>query len=79
MELELTYKQVGDVLLPELTLPEQPNRSLGKYGLLRRRYLKENRPGMFNRLVLRGTLFSHLLEVEDRANEMLESMMPQKH
>jgi hypothetical protein len=76
MELELTYKQVGDVLLPELTLPEQPNRSLGKYGLLRRRYLKENRPGMFNRLVLRGTLFSHLLEVEDRANEMLESMMP---
>ena len=76
MELELTYKQAGDVLLPELTLPEQPNRSLGKYGLLRRRYLKENRPGMFNRLVLRGTLFSHLLEVEDRANEMLESMMP---
>jgi len=76
MAIELTYKQVGDVLLPELELPEQPDRSLGKYGLMRRRYLKENRPGLFNRLTLRGTLYQHLLEVEDRANEMLEQMMP---
>ena len=76
IKIELEYRQVGDVQLPVLTLPEQPNRSLGKYGLLRRSYLKENRPGMFNRLALRGTLFSHLLEVEDQANEMLEQMMP---
>ena len=76
MELELTYKQVGDVLLPQMTFPDQPDRSLSKYGLMRRRYLKENRPGLFNRLVLRGTLYQHLLEVEDRANEMLEQMMP---
>ena len=76
MELELTYKQVGDVLLPQMTFPDQPDRSLSKYGLMRRRYLKENRPGLFNRLVLRGTLYQHLLEVEDRANEMLEAMMP---
>ena len=76
MAIELNYKQVGDVMLPELTLPEQPNRSLSKYGLMRRRYLEEHRPGMYNRLVLRGTLFSHLLEVEDQANEMLEQMMP---
>ena len=76
IKIELEYRQVGDVQLPVLTLPEQPNRSLGKYGLLRRRYLKENRPGMFNRLALRGTLFSPLLEVEDQANEMLEQMMP---
>ena len=76
MNIEMNYKQVGEVLLPELTLPEQPDRSLSKYGLMRRRYLKENRPGLFNRLVLRGILYQHLLEVEDRANEMLESMMP---
>ena len=76
MENNLTYTQVGDVLLPNLTLPEQPKRNLTKYGLLRRSYLKQHRPGLFNRLWLNGTLFSHLLEVEDRANEMLESMMP---
>ena len=76
MELELTYKQVGDVLLPQMTFPDQPNRSLSKYGLMRRSFLKEHRPGLFNRLTLRGTLHQHLLEVEDRASEMLEAMMP---
>ena len=76
IKIEMEYKQVGDVQLPVLKLPEQPNRNMTKYGLLRRRYLKENRPGMFNRLVLKGTLFSHLLEVEDQANEMLDQMMP---
>ena len=76
MENNLTYTQVGDVLLPNLTLPEQPKRNLTKYGLLRRSYLKQHRPGLFNRLWLNGTLFSHLLEVEDQANEMLERMMP---
>ena len=77
MENNLTYTQVGDVLLPNLTLPEQPKRNLTKYGLLRRSYLKQHRPGLFNRLWLNGTLFSHLLEVEDQANELLERMMPQ--
>ena len=76
IKIELEYKQMGDVQLPVLKLPEQPNRNLTKYGLLRRRYLKENRPGMFIRLALKGTLFSHLLEVEDQANEMLDQMMP---
>ena len=77
MENILTYRQEGDVLLPNLTLGEQPDRDLGKYGRMRRTYLKEHRPGMFNRLTLNGTLFSHLLEIEDTANSRLEQMMPQ--
>ena len=77
MENILTYRQEGDVLLPNLTLGEQPDRDLGKYGRMRRTYLKEHRPGLFNRLTLRGTLFSHLLEIEDAANSRLEQMMPQ--
>ena len=67
MENILTYRQEGDVLIPNLTLGEQPDRDLGKYGRMRRTYLKEYRPGMFNRLTLNGTLFSHLLEIEDPA------------
>ena len=77
MKNELTYTQVGDVLLPDLTLGEQPDRDLGKYGRMRRTYLKEHRPGLFNRLTLNGTLFSHLLEIEDAANSRLEQMMPE--
>ena len=67
MENNLTYTQVGDFLIPNLALPEQPDRDLGKYGRMRRTYLKEHRPGLFNRLTLNGTLFSHLLEIEDTA------------
>ena len=77
MRNELTYTQVGDYLFPNVALPEQPDRDLGKYGRMRLRYLKEHRPGLFNRLALKGTLFTHLLEIEDTANSRLESMMPQ--
>jgi len=77
MEIELTYTKVGDYYIPNLALEPQPDRSLGKYGLMRLRYLKEHRPGLFNRLWLNGTLFSHLLEIEDAANSRLEQMMPQ--
>ena len=76
MENILTYTQVGDVLLPNLTPPEPAKRSLGKYGLMRRRYLKEERPVLWGTMTMAGTLYQHLLEVEDRANEMLEEMMP---
>ena len=77
MENKLTYTQMGDYLFPNVALLEQPDRDLGKYGRMRLRYLKEHRPGLFNRLALKGTLFTHLLEIEDTANSRLESMMPQ--
>lgn len=76
MKIELDYVKVGDYYLPDLTLGPQPDRSLGKYGLLRRQYLKEHRPGLYNRLALNGTLYTHLLETEDAAQDLLDSMMP---
>ena len=77
MENNLTYTQVGDYLIPDLVLPEQPDRDLGKYGRMRLRYLKEHRPVLWGTLVMDGTLFSHLLEIEDAANSRLELLMPQ--
>ena len=44
MENKLTYTQMGDYLFPNVALPEQPDRDLGKYGRMRLRYLKEHRP-----------------------------------
>ena len=76
MENNLTYTQVGDVLLPDLTFPPPPERSLGKYGLLRRRYLKEHRPVLWGTMTMAGTLYQHLLETEDEAQRQLELMMP---
>lgn len=59
-----TYRQEGDYLIPNLILPEQEKYTLSKYGRMRRNYLKEFRPIYFNTLVLDGTLFSHLVEID---------------
>ena len=77
MKIELDYVKVGDYYLPDLTAEPRPDRSLGKYGLMRRRYLKEHRPIVWAKLVMDGELYSHLLEVEDTANDLLDSMMPE--
>ena len=77
MENTLNYVQVGDYRYPNLALPEQPDRDLGKYGRMRLRYLKEHRSVMWGCMTVNGTLFSHLLEIEDAANSRLELLMPQ--
>ena len=71
----LTYRQEGDVLLPNVSLGEMETRPLGKYGRMRKKYLQEHRPILFNRLVLNGQLQRHLLEIEETANSRLERMM----
>ena len=76
MKIELDYVKVGDYYLPDLIAEPYPDRSLGKYGLMRLRYLKEHRPIVWAKLVMDGKLYAHLLETEDAANEMLDSMMP---
>ena len=76
MNIELDYVKVGDYYLPDLTAEPHPDRGLGKYGLMRLQYLKEHRPIVWAKLVMDGELYSHLLEVEDTANDLLDSMMP---
>ena len=61
MSSNLSYTQTGDYLLPNLTL-HQPKTPLGKYGRLRRTYLKEHRPVLYNSMLLNGSLYPHLME-----------------
>ena len=75
--IELNYKRSGDYLLPDLGLTETEQLPLGKYGLLRQRYLEENRPGLYTRLMLAGKLMEHLQEIERTAQSRLESLMSQ--
>lgn len=77
MKSELTYTKVGDYFLPNLALGEQPDRPIGVYGRMRRTYLKEHRPGTFNAMVLNGTLFHHLAEIDEAAQHRLDVLMPQ--
>lgn len=73
--IELNYKHSGDYLLPDLGLTDAEKLPLGKYGLLRQRYLEENRPGLYTRLMLSGKLMEHLQEIEQTAQNRLESLM----
>ena len=73
--IELSYQQNGDYLIPSLTTGIQEVTPLGRYGRMRKTYLKEHRPVLYNRLVLNGSLNSHLLETDQAAQIRLDEMM----
>ena len=77
MENGLTYTKVGDYYIPNLTLGDQPDKPIGLYGRMRRTYLHEYHPGTFNAMVLNGTLYRHLVEVDEAAQRRLDVLMPQ--
>ena len=74
---ELTYTRQGDYELPNLTLPEQPEVTPGRYAQMRRKYLKENHRIVYYNLLTSCKMTEHLAEVEQRATEMEESLVTQ--
>ena len=73
-ELGGTYRQVGDYFIPDIELPER-NYEIGKYGRMRHRYLKEHRKIQYTTMILDGTLYDHLEEVDRLCNERMEIMV----
>ena len=71
-EMGGTYRQVGDYFIPSITLPDDGEYQIGKYGRMRRSYLKEYRKILYNNYVLEGTLFKHLAEIDQACNERIE-------
>ena len=69
--MELTYTRNGDYLFPDLCL-EDANLPIGKYGLLRKSYLKEHKRGWYSSLLLTGKLDAHLAEIDRACNERVE-------
>ena len=70
---EIHYAQVGEYQLPLLTLPQTDDTEpLGKYGRMRLAYLKTQRPVLYNRMLLNGTLWPHLQDVQKAACACLE-------
>ena len=70
----VTYSTIGDYQLPNLTR-NQPRKPLGKYGRLRRTYLMNHRPVLYNSMLLNGSLYPTLSELEQTAVAMKEQMM----
>ena len=74
---EITYTMQGDYLLPNLLPPQEPEIPLGKYALLRRRFLQQHRKVAYTNLLTTGKLNSHLQEIEQTALTRLQEMVSQ--
>ncbi|MBO5408114.1 MAG: TnpV protein, partial [Clostridia bacterium] len=70
---ELTYRQEGDYLIPNIELPE--NKTIGKYGMLRETFLKKERNYLYNTMLMDGTLNEHLWEIDQTAKQQVEQMV----
>ena len=75
--MNIEYHRHGDYYLPNLTLEEYNPKSIGKYGRMRKRYLKEHRPVLYTNLLLPGKLFQHLAEIDGACEERLELLIRQ--
>ena len=71
------YTRVGDVLLPNLSIGEEEQRSIGKYAQMRKRYLKEHRPVIYSVMLLDGTLFKHLADIDNAVQERIDLITAQ--
>lgn len=72
----LTYIKNGDYLIPNLSIQEMP-KPIGRYGRMRRRYLEEEKPMLYNDLILTEKLFPHLLEVDEIAQRRFDILLEQ--
>ena len=73
-----TYTLGADgMLYPNLNLEPKEHRPIGRWGRMHRAYLEAEHPGLYERLILNGTLDRHLADAEERANSMLERLIGQ--
>ena len=73
----LWYERIGDYYIPVLTLPSEEQRPIGKWGRMRREYLREHRPILFNDLILSGQLWTYLADLNEQAQERLTLIVDQ--
>lgn len=75
--MKITYQRCGDYEIPNLSIPVEDTHPLGKYGRMRLRYLREQRPILFNQLLLSCKLMNHLFSIDRACQERLELLISQ--
>ena len=72
-----TYTEINGVMIPNLVMDEQPDGDIGIWGWQRKRYLKKHRKGIYNRMLMDGTITQHLIEINEEAMNMREQLVKQ--
>ncbi len=75
--MNITYRQEGDYQLPNLMLDPQPEGEIGFWGWRRKQFLKECRKGTYNAMLMNGTLTQHLIDTNEAALDMMETLVKQ--
>lgn len=74
----ITYRQVNDYMIPNLTLPpEESAIRLSKWGMLHKDYLEKHNPKLFFTLLIQGTLYQHCAEIDAQAQQMFDVLVEQ--
>jgi len=76
-EPAITYTEVNGYYIPDLALPAQPEGDIGKYGRARLAYLRKHKSVLHIHMLTQGTLWEHLLEIQQTATERMELLTAQ--
>ena len=68
--MNITYRTVGDYQIPNIPLSPEDSKPIGRWGIAHRDYLLHNKSVQFNIMLMTGTLFSHLAEIDSQAEKM---------
>ena len=75
--MKLTYTQIGNYQIPNLVMDPQPEGEIGVWGWRRKMYLKEHKKGTYNAMLMNGTLTQHLIDTNEAALDMMETLVKQ--
>ena len=75
MKDKITYSKYGDYYIPDLTVPNTKKYIIGKYGKLRRQFLKEYHKSFYTALMIEGKLSEHLAEIDETCHNVLKDMV----
>ena len=74
--MKMEYTLAGDYYIPNLELPRE-SRPIGKWGRMHRRYLETHHPIRYNQLILSGTLWTYLADLNEQAQARMETLIAQ--
>ena len=73
--MNITYTKKGDSYYPDLVYSKNDYPPLGKYGMLRKTYLKENFKAQYSLMLMNDTLWPHLLDIDKQAHDMMDTIV----
>ena len=82
--INITYHKEGDYLIPDLIMENSNSTyTVGKYGHLRNKFLKEHKRGLYTELMINGTLTDHLIDIDKtataRVNNIIDKLAKAEH